>query len=127
MRNSNESANCTKGLHEIPTSMVKTVRTIPTLPPLPITMLIFHGLRNQDLFINCSHVSTLSWGKGALKTHIAHIMMEECTINSPLFAQNLTSVPKSFDTDCLKLSFIKQNWKPYHICSQNSEQFVKLH
>ena len=73
------------------------------------------------------------WGKGGRKkgrerrTHVAHITMEGCTVNSLLCAQNLTSVPKCFDPDCLKLSFTKQNWKPYHIRPQNSEQFVALH
>ena len=36
----------------------------PAFPPPPMTMLIFHGLQNQDLFIDRSHVSTLSGGKG---------------------------------------------------------------
>ena len=46
------------------------------------------------------------WGKGGAKkgserrTCVAHITMEACAVNSLLFAQNLTSVPKSFDTDC---------------------------
>ena len=44
------------------TILVKTVGTIPAFPPPPITVLIFHGLRNQDPFIDRSHVSTLSWG-----------------------------------------------------------------
>ena len=59
-------------------------------------------------------------------SRIAHITMEACTVNFLLFAQNLTSVPKSFDPDCLKLSFLEQNWESYHICPQNSEQFVTL-
>ena len=46
---------------------VKTVGTIPDFPHPPITMLIFHGLRNQDPFIYHSHVSTLSGGKGGAK------------------------------------------------------------
>ena len=32
-----------------------------------MTMLIFHGLQNQDPFINRWHVSTLSGGKGGEK------------------------------------------------------------
>ena len=32
--------------------------------PSPITILIFHGLQNQDPFIDRWHVSTLSGGKG---------------------------------------------------------------
>ena len=36
-------------------------------PRPPITMLIFHSPQNQDLFIDRSHVSTLSGGKGARK------------------------------------------------------------
>ena len=69
-------------------------------------MLIFHGLRNQDPFINFSHVSTLCGGKGGVKKaakgeHVLlHITMETCAVNSLLFAQNLMSVPKSFDPDC---------------------------
>ena len=53
------------------------------------------------------------WGEGGRKkgserrTNVAHITMEACTVNSLLFAQNLTSVPKCFDPDCLKLSFIE--------------------
>ena len=34
------------------TILVKTVGTIPAFLPPPITMLIFHGLRNQDPFID---------------------------------------------------------------------------
>ena len=41
------------------------------------------------------------------RTNVAHITMEACTVNSLLFAQNLTGVPKCFDPDCLKLSFIE--------------------
>ncbi|XP_068718128.1 uncharacterized protein [Montipora capricornis] len=33
------------------------------------------------------------------ETHVARITMEACTVNSLLFAQNLTSVPKCFDLD----------------------------
>ena len=46
------------------------------------------------------------WGKGGRKkgserrTNVAHITVETCTVNSLLFAQNLTSVPKCFDPDC---------------------------
>ena len=48
------------------------------------------------------------WGEGGHKkgserrAHVAHITMEACTftVNSLLFAQNLTSVPKCFDPDC---------------------------
>ena len=53
------------------------------------------------------------WGEGGRKksserrTNVAHITMEACTVNSLLFAQNLKSVPKCFDPDCLKLSFIE--------------------
>ena len=53
------------------------------------------------------------WGEGGRKkgserrTNVAHITMEACTVNSLLLAQNLTSVPKCFDPDCLKLSFIE--------------------
>ena len=36
-------------------------------PHPPTAMLICHGLRNQDPFIDCSHVSTLSGGKGGAK------------------------------------------------------------
>ena len=69
-------------------------------------MLIFHGLQNQDPFIDRWHVSTLSGGEGGRKkgserrTNRAHITMKACTVNSLLFAQNLTSVPKCFDPDC---------------------------
>ena len=48
-------------------------------------------------------------GKGARKgpserrTRVVHITMEACTVNSLLFAQNLTSVPKTFDPDCTSL------------------------
>ena len=72
------------------------------------------------------------WGEGGRKkgserrTNVAHITVETCTVNSLLFAQNLTSVPKCFDPDCLRLSSIEYNWKPYHICPQNSKQFVTL-
>ena len=47
------------------------------------------------------------WGEGGRKksserrTNVAHITMEACTVNSLLFAQNLTSVPKCFDPDCM--------------------------
>ena len=47
------------------------------------------------------------WGEGGRKkgserrTNVAHITMEACTVNSLLFAQNLTSVPKCFDPDCI--------------------------
>ena len=34
------------------TILVTTVGTIPVFAPSPITMLIFHGLRNQDPFID---------------------------------------------------------------------------
>ena len=34
------------------------------------------------------------------RTRIAQITIEACTVNFLLFAQNLTSVPKSFDPDC---------------------------
>ena len=34
------------------------------------------------------------------RTSVAYITMEACTVNSVLFAQSLTSVPKSFDLDC---------------------------
>ena len=87
------------------TILVKTVWKIPAFPPPSITMLIFRGVRNQDPFIDRSHVSTLSGGEGGRgkgserRTHVAHITMEACTVNSLLFAQNLTSVPKSFDLD----------------------------
>ena len=46
------------------TILVKTVGTICAFPPPPITMLIFHGLQNQDPFIDRWHVSTLSGGRG---------------------------------------------------------------
>ena len=89
------------------TILVKTIWTIPAFPPPPITMLIFHGLRKQDLFIDLSLVSTLSVGKGGAKKAVKEeqallviITMEACTVNSLLFAQNVTSVPKSFDPDC---------------------------
>ena len=42
------------------------------------------------------------WGEGGRKkgserrTNVAHITMEACTVNSLLFAQILTSVPKCF-------------------------------
>ena len=78
-----------------------------------MTMLIFHGLRKRDPFIDRSHVSTLSGGKGGRekgserKTRVAHITMEACITNSLLFAQNLTSVPKSFDPDCRDTSLTK--------------------
>ena len=49
------------------TILVKTVGTIRAFPPPPITMLIFHGLQNQDPFIDRWHVSTLSGGKGGAK------------------------------------------------------------
>ena len=54
-------------LSVVPTILVKTVGTIPAFPPSPITMLIFHGLQNQDPFIDPWHVSTLSGGKGGAK------------------------------------------------------------
>ena len=88
------------------TTLVKTVGTIPVFPHPPIAMLICHGLRNQDPFIDRSHVSTLSGGEGGRKKgserrkRIAHIAMEVCAVNFLLFAKNLTSVPKSFDPDC---------------------------
>ena len=50
-----------------PTTLVKTVGTIPVFPHPPIAMLICHGLRNQDPFIDRSHVSTLSGRKGGAK------------------------------------------------------------
>ena len=49
------------------------------------------------------------WGEGGRKkgserrTNRAHITMKACTVNSLLFAQNLTSVPKCFDPDCRSL------------------------
>ena len=88
------------------TILVKTVGTIRAFPPPSITMLIFHGLQNQDPFIDRWHVQHCLGGRGARKagserrTHVAHITMEACTVNSLLFAQNLISVPKSFDPDC---------------------------
>ena len=51
------------------------------------------------------------WGEGGCKKgsekrkNVAHITMEACTVNSLLFAQNLTSVPKCFDPDCSFLYF----------------------
>ena len=50
-----------------PTILVKTVGTIRAFPSPPITMLTFHGLQNQDPFIDRWHVSTLSGGKGGAK------------------------------------------------------------
>ena len=74
---------------------------------------MFHGLQNQVPFIDRWHVSTLFWGEGGgggrgkrrekgseRRTHVAHITMEACTVNSLFFAQDLTSVPKCFDPDC---------------------------
>ena len=52
------------------TILVETVGTIPDFPPPPVTdseITVFHGLRNQDPFIDHSHVSTLSGGKGGAK------------------------------------------------------------
>ena len=52
------------------------------------------------------------WGEGGRKkgserrTNVAHITMEACTVNSLLFAQNLTSVPKCFDPDCSSISTV---------------------
>ena len=52
------------------------------------------------------------WGEGGRKKgserrkRIAHITMEVCTVNFLLFAQNLTSVPKSFDPDCSSICFV---------------------
>ena len=44
------------------------------------------------------------------RTRVVHITMEACTVNSLLFAQNLTSVPKSFDPDCsLQLRLMRGN------------------
>ena len=51
----------------VATILVKTVGTIRAFPPPPIKMLIFHGLQNQDPFIDRWHVSTLSGGKGGAK------------------------------------------------------------
>ena len=39
------------------------------------------------------------------RTRIAHITMEACTVNFLLFAQNLTSVPKSFEPHCRSVCF----------------------
>ena len=61
------------------------------------------------------------WGEGGRKqgserrTNVAHIKMEACTVNSLLFAQNLTSVPKCFDPDCsfqhnFVSSFTRELW-----------------
>ena len=72
-------------------------------------MLIFHGLQNQVPFIvrwpgmfqHCLGGRGEGGAKKAVKEeHVAHITMEACTVNSLLFAQNLTSVPKYFDPDC---------------------------
>ena len=105
--NSNlQPAVCTLQIASKSTTLVKTVGTIPVFPHPPIAMLICHSLRNQDPFIDGLHVSTLSGGKGGRKKgserrkRIGHITMEVCTVNFLLFAQNLTSVPKSFDLDC---------------------------
>ena len=46
------------------TILVKPVGTISAFLPPPITKLILFGLRNQDRFIDRSHVSTLSGGGG---------------------------------------------------------------
>ena len=88
---------------------VKTVGTIP-----PITMLIFHALRNQRSVHRSLARFNVVWGEGGgggrgrekgseRRTRVVHITMEACTINSLLFAQNLTSVPKTFDPDCTSL------------------------
>ena len=59
------------------------------------------------------------WGEGGRKkgserrTNVAHITMEACTVNSLLFAQNLTSVPNCFDPDCS----CQKNSKSFHIIS----------
>ena len=75
-------------------------------------MLIFHGLQNQDPFIDRLHVSTLSGGGGGgggrekgsdRRPHVAHITMEACTLNSLLFAQNLNVIVFLFKVD----------WKPF--------------
>ena len=59
--------------------------------------------RSVHRSLACFHIV---WGEGGRKKgserrkRIAHITMEVCTVNFLLFAQNLTSVPKSFDPDC---------------------------
>ena len=72
--------------------LVKTVGTIrASPPPPPITMLIFHG---------DSSIAGAREKGSERRTHVARVTMEACTVNSLLFAQNLTSVPKCFDPDC---------------------------
>ena len=70
-------------------------------------MLLFHGLRNQDPFINRSHVSTLSGGKGGggrekareRRTRVAQITMT-ASMYSKFSTFRPKFDPKSFDPDC---------------------------
>ena len=89
----------------MPTILVKTVGTIRAFPPPPITMLIFHGLQNQDPFIDPWHVSTLPGGRGAQKRQRKKNTRGSYNDGSmyskfSTFRPNLTSVPKCFDPDC---------------------------
>ena len=90
-----------------PTILVETVGTIPALPPSPNTMLVFHGLRNQDSFHRSIACFNIVWGKerhekgSERRKRVAYITMEACMYSKfSAFRPNLTSVPTSFDPYC---------------------------
>ena len=96
-----------------PTILVKTVGTIRAFPPSPYYNVDFSRSPKSRSVHRSLACFNIVWGEGGRKkgserrTNVAHITMEACTVNSLLFAQNLTSVLKCFDPDCLKLSFIE--------------------
>ena len=101
----------------------KSWDNLPLYPlPPPFTMLIFSGGENADESIDSSNISTLSWEKGGSKKRtkrtrcISVMRVEVCVVKCSSFRPSLLSVPKSYDQDCLKLSFSEKNGITYHMC-----------
>ena len=74
---------------------------------LDILLNIVITLKSQNLESNkVIIIIIIVWGEGGRekgserRTCVAHITREASTVNSLLFAQNLTSVLKSFNLDC---------------------------
>ena len=85
-------------------------------------MLIFSGGENADESIDGSNISTLSGGEGGSKKRtkrtrcVSVIRVEVRVVKFSSFRPSLLSVPKSYDHDCLKLSFSEKNGITYQMC-----------